>query len=261
MKAWVSPGRALRFRPSSSVSLGDDDRRQVERRRAAATRLVGPSSGPAERVAGAPPAYLMAHGSSDIARQCELLTPVPSPRQVRVVATPGRSPGEWHLDVASRDRPGLLAACSGVLSAWGLDVVQAVLATWADGAALEAFVVRSPLAPDPSVLQPALEASLDQPPWSPPVTDARVTFDDRASALYTSCDVRAADRPTLLHAVAVAIATAGADVHAARVTTTAGVAHDRFDLSDRYGKKLDAALRASIRTRITDGVPAARRGR
>jgi [protein-PII] uridylyltransferase len=170
-----------------------------------------------------------------------------------VVLTPGRVCGTWNLDVASRDRPGLLAAFTGVLAGSGIEVVQAVLATWDDGGALEAFILRSAVHPDSHALQDAFEAMLELPLSSPAVVDAHVAFDDGASPLYTRCDVRAADQPGLLHAIAVAIATAGADVHAARVTTTEGMAHDRFDLSDRTGHKLDAYLQEAIRTGILFG--------
>jgi [protein-PII] uridylyltransferase len=163
--------------------------------------------------------------------------------------------------VASRDRSGLLAAFTGVLVGSGIEVVQAVLATWDDGGALEAFVVRSANPPDSQGLQNAFEASLEVPLSSPAVADAHVTFDDGASALYTCCDVRAADRPGLLHAMAVAIAAAGADVHAARVTTIDGVARDRFDLSDRSCHKLDATLEEAIRAGVLCGVIGLRVGR
>jgi [protein-PII] uridylyltransferase len=208
----------------------------------------------AARIAMAPPGYLLAHAGSDVARHCALLSPVPAPGEARVVVTPGRAPGQWHLDVASRDRPGLLAAFTGVLAGSGVEVVQAVLATWDDGGALEAFVVRSANPPDSHALQSAFEASLDQPLSSSAVVDADVTFDDTVSALYTSCEVRAADRPGLLHSVAVAIATAGADVHAARVTTVDSLARDRFDLSDRSRYKLDATLKEAIRACVLCGV-------
>lgn len=213
------------------------------------------------RMADAPPGYLEVHGPSDIARHCELLSSVPAPGEVRAVVTPGRAAGQWHLDVAALDRPGLLAAFTGVLTIWGVDVSQAVLATWDDGAALEAFVVRSAVPPDTAALQTAFAAALDRPLWSPPVPDASITFDREASPLYTACEVRAVDRPGLLHAVAVAIATAGADVHAAGITTIDGVACDRFDLSDGHGAKLDAALEAAVRRHIVTGVPAPTRRR
>ncbi|MBV8305272.1 MAG: hypothetical protein JOZ04_13760, partial [Acidimicrobiia bacterium] len=68
------------------------------------------------------------------------------------------------------------------------------------------------------------------------------------------CDVRAGDRPGLLHALAVSIAVAGADIHAARVATAGGLAHDVFDLSDASGHKLDAVLQDAIRARLRAGV-------
>jgi UTP:GlnB (protein PII) uridylyltransferase len=245
------PGRHS-DRPEVPV-LGDEHRGPVDRRRAAAVGLVEDGSGAATRIADAPPGYLLVHGSSDIARHCELLCPLPLPSEVRVEATPGRTRGEWHVDVATRDRRGLLAAFTGVLAAANVDVVQAVLATWDDGAALEAFVVRCDDAPDGLALQHAFVASLREPLEACPVGDAGVTFDDSTSALYTQCDVRAADRPGLLHALAVAMASAGADVHAARVRTAGGLAHDVFDLSDPTGRKLDTGLENRIRSCLREG--------
>jgi [protein-PII] uridylyltransferase len=233
----------------------------VERRVASAVRLVGDDCAAAARIPSAPAASLLTHDSADVARHAALLSPVPPAGEVRAAITPGPVPGAWHLDVAARDRPGLLVACSGVLAARGIDVVQAVVATWDDGAALEAFVVRSPDPPDAPSLQDALEASLSRPQSSPPVPDADVVFDHEASSVYTACEVRAGDRPGLLHALAVAVAAAGADVHAARVATVAGVAVDRFDLTDGAGGKLDRRLEAAIRTRIRTGVTAPARRR
>jgi len=94
-----------------------------------------------------------------------------------------------------------------------------------------------------------------------PVVDARVSFTNGASPLYTSCDVHAANRPGLLHAIAVAIASTGADVHAARVTTVDGHAHDRFDVSDQDGHRLDAGLEDAIRVGVQLGVTATARSR
>lgn len=235
------------------MTVIDDHQDALTRRRVAATRLVQPGPS-ADRIATAPPGYLLAHASSDVARHAALLASLPAPAEVRVVATPGRVTGAWHLDVATRDRRGLLAAFTGVLATSGIDVAQAVLATWDDGAALQAFVVRSTTPPDPPTLQPALEASLRAPLGSDPVEDVTLSFDDTASALYTRCDVRAPDRPGMLHAIAVAIATAGADVHAARVTTSDRAAHDIFDLSDRRGRKLDVSLQQTIGDHLRDGV-------
>jgi len=228
-----------------------DDR--LDTRRSRAIGLAGNDPAVAARVATAPPAYALAHGPSDIVRHAALLTPVPSGSEVRSVLTPGVRSGEWRLDVIAFDRPGLLAACTGVLAALGIEVIQAVLATWDDGAALEAFVVRSAVPPDATEIGRRCAAALDQPLWSPPVPDAHIVFSDDASPLYTACTVTAADQPGLLHAIAVAITAAGADVHAARVDTDDGVARDHFDLADRAGNRLDAAACGTIRAIIARG--------
>src|SRR4051794_5411431 len=187
----------------------------VALRRAAAARLIQGhhAGGPATaRAATAPAGYVLTQGTSDLARHCELLASLPVEGEVRVVATPGRRPGTWHLDVGSRDRPGLLAAFTGGLAEHELDVVQAVVATWDDRAALQAFVVTSRSTPNAGRLEHALAASLGGPLVGAPVPDAEVAFRHTDGALYTSCDVRAPDRPGLLHALAVAIASAGADI-------------------------------------------------
>lgn len=212
------------------------------------------------RVATAPEAYLSVHDPADVARQCALLTPVPAPGEVRVVTAP-RAVGQWHLDVGARDRVGLLACFTGVLAAFEVDVAQAVVATWPDGAALEAFVVRSADPPDVEALVPAFEASLAAPLSSVPLPDAAVVFDDSLSSAYTACEVRAGDRAGLLHAIAVAFAAAGVDVHGASVTTSAGFAVDRFDLTDRLGCKLSPSRQDAVRRLLADGVTPQRRRR
>jgi UTP:GlnB (protein PII) uridylyltransferase len=136
------------------------------------------------------------------------------------------------------------------LTTAAIDVTQAVLATWADGAALEAFVVRSHEPPDVVALQDAFESSLRAPLFPRPVANAEMTFTEPTGALYTSCEIVAPDQPGLLHSIAGAFADARVDVHAARVTTVNGVARDRFDLSDSNGNRLDAQVKQAVRVRI-----------
>lgn len=219
-------------------------------RRAAARRLVDEAA--AARVATAPAGYLYVHDSTDVARHCSLLSTLPAADEVRVVVTPGRAAGEWRLDVGARDRVGLLASFTGVLAERRIDVVQAVLATWDDGAALQAFIVRSAAPPDCGALQLELAASLNRSLAAPVVFDATVEFDDQASPLYTACQVTAPDQPGLLHAVAVAFAGAGVDVHAAAVETNGRLAHDRFDLS-HSGRKLGPSVQRTLHSAISTG--------
>ena len=119
--------------------------------------------------------------------------------------------------MASRDRPGLLATVSGVLSDTGLSVQDAVVATWADGGALESFRVlpTKPKLPDADALTAAIVEAFDRPLEAPPTPGAEAAFDDDASPWYTLCEVRSVDRPGLLHAITAAFASAGVDVHSA----------------------------------------------
>jgi UTP:GlnB (protein PII) uridylyltransferase len=188
-----------------------------------------------DRIATAPPGYARVQTRADLIRHAAMLETLPGPREVRVVTTPGRVAGTWNLDLAARDRPGLLARFAGVLAGHGIDVVQAVIATWDDGAALQAFVVRAPAAaPEPREFERALDRRL----LPVPIHGAAAAFDNDASPDYTLCEVTAPDRPGLLHAIAVAFAHADVDIHAASVTTVDGIARDRFDLTDARGDQL-----------------------
>lgn len=246
-----------------SALLDPDARRRLHARKDAAARVAGSGAALLARIAAAPEGYALVHHASDIARHGRLLTPRPGRAEVRVVVTPGREAAEWHVDAAGRDRPGLLAAITGVLTGEGMDVTQAVVATWDDGAALQALVVRSATAPDPARLQVRFAAALRGPAGWSGVADAGIRFDDGASPVFTACQVRATDRPGLLHDITSGMAAVGVDIHAARATTVAGTAMDHFDLTDGSGRKLDTALKAAVHRALRTG-PAAepsRRGR
>lgn len=233
--------------------VGADYASQVQSRLGAATRMANDNAALQERIATAPPAYALANTSSDILRHAQLLEPLCGSGEVRVLATPGRVPGTWNLDLASLDRPRLLAMFTGILVHEAIEVERAVLATWDDGAALQALVVKSAAAPDVAALQRSLEWSLTQGFYAPPVKGATVTFDQDASSIYTACEVTAPDRPGLLHAIAVAIAASGADIHAASVETVGGVARDRFDLSDENHEKLQEITSTVIEQNLRAG--------
>jgi [protein-PII] uridylyltransferase len=167
--------------------------------------------------------------------------------------------GSWWIDVAARDRPALLATVTGVLARAGLNVADAVVATWDDGAAIEAFTVRSPVPPDTAALTVAVTDRLGEAPVSQPLPDADVGFDHQASPWHTVCEVRSPDRPGLLHDVAAAFDAAGVDVLAADLHTEDDLVIDRFDVVDRDGAKLAARHEEAVRRFVREGVAARRR--
>jgi Na+:H+ antiporter len=246
---------------------GLDARNLVERRRSEAVRVAGDDPAVTERIALAPRTYLLAQDAADIARQAALLEPLPPRGRARVAAsqleataTRGR---EWRVEVASRDRPGLLATVSGVLTESGLSVQEAVVATWGDGGALDSFRVlpTTKTPPDADALTAAIVEAFKRPLDAPPTPGAQVVFDDDASPWYTLCDVRCVDCPGLLHAITVGFASAGVDVHSARVRTVEGEAVDRFEVTDRNGRKLGEPAKRAVIEAVTGGVRTGRRGR
>jgi Kef-type K+ transport system membrane component KefB len=237
---------------------GLDARNLVERRRNEALRLAGHAPAVAERIKHAPRPYLLSQDAADVARQARLLEPLPSRGRARVAVQPVGE-GEWQVEVVSRDRPGLLARVSGELVRHDLDVVDATIATWDDGGALDAFRVRSPYPPDAEILREAIESSFEWPITSEPEPNAVVEFDDAGSPWYTLCEVRVHDHPGFLHAVTTGFAAGGANVHSARVTTVDGVAVDTFELTDRNGRKLDEDAKRAITSAIHEGVTSRRK--
>lgn len=238
---------------------GRDAANAIEQRRAAAARL---STDPAvqERIRAAPRAYVLATTPGDLARQAAMCEPPPRPDEPRVSVTPAGG-GRWRVEVVARDRVGLLAADTYVLTEAGLDVAEATVATWGDRCALASFVAVAATEPAAGELEARLRAVLKRPRSSAPVPDATVTFDGQASPWHTLCRVQAPDHPGLLYAVTSAFAAAGASVHSAKIATVAGRADDLFALTDANGHKLTPAVEEGIRRVLAAGGGRPRRRR
>jgi Kef-type K+ transport system membrane component KefB len=241
---------------------GLDARNLVERRRLEARRLINGDRGATERIELAPRAYVIATDATGLAHQARLLEPLPRPGRARVaVFTDAR--GTSRIDVAARDRPGLLATVVGVLDEAGFAVLDALVATWPDGGAIESFATCPAAARSGALvardLEAAIERALHEWPIAIPAPDADVRFDDAGSPWYTICEVRAPDRRGLLRAITVGLANAGVVVHSARVQTTEGDAVDAFEVTDANGRKLEPDLKATVVRSITEGVLPRRR--
>lgn len=201
--------------------------------------------------------YVIAHDPATIARHAELVEPAPRGRTVRVNVLDGPRDGEWDVDIATRDTRGLLARITQVLAARGLDVVSADLATWPDGAVLDSFTVRSPQRPNPSQIAFDLEQSLRGRIPAPRRLRIGAThgltlrLDNDAHPWHSTVVVSGADQPGLLQAIAAAFARANVNVHHARIATDGGVVADRFEVSDRHGRKISAAQMARVESQLS----------
>ena len=223
---------------------GLEARNAVSQRRAEASRLTGDPA-VRDRIDAAPRAYVLATPAEDLARHAALCEPPPPGADFRVAVTAAvGGPGRWTVDVVARDRVGLLARETQVFADAGLDVRQATLATWGDGVALASFRVDGG-EPDAA----SLEAGLREAPARStltPATGVEVSFDHLGSPWHSLCRVEAPDRPGLLHTLAAAFASAGVNVHAARIAGHDSVVLDEFELTGRDGAKLDRNAEEAI---------------
>jgi UTP:GlnB (protein PII) uridylyltransferase len=138
-------------------------------------------------------------------------------------------------------------------------VLDAVVATWDDGGAIESFTVRSAGRPDAAALTMAVTEALGIPPTSRPLPDADVAFDHLASPWHTVVEVRSPDRPALLHDVAAALDAAGIDIQAAALSAEDQLVIDRFEVVDRNGAKLEPRHEEAVRRHLWQGVGPRRR--
>ena len=201
------------------------------------------------RLEAAPPTFLLALDPVELARQARLVEPLPRRGDVRVAVSPESEPDRWRIDVACRDRTGILARLAWALADADLNIVAASLVTWPDGGVLDSFVVSSGQRPNPRDLAGRMEQAVRGRHTSTVPIDVVVTFDDEAAPWYTVCVTRGQDRVGLLASIASAFDDAKVDVHAARLTITVedSVVESRFEVTDRYGRKLDAGRKAAVR--------------
>ncbi len=175
--------------------------------------------------------------------------------------------GSYRLDIFDHDRLGLFADTAGLLAAEGFVVRTAVLRT-VDGVAANEWHIESPsgAAPDADRLVRGLIrlAAGDRAPLqalhrrrtaagrpaSRSVTgspgQARALVVPGASADATVLEVRADDRPALLHELGLAFAGAGLSVRSAHIATYAGQTLDTFYLTDPGGGQLAPSAVAQI---------------
>jgi [protein-PII] uridylyltransferase len=172
--------------------------------------------------------------------------------------------------------PGIFSKIAGVLAAKGLQILDAQIATLADGIVIDSFRVADgdyPGGPPPhrmtdvreaiaAVLQGRclLESLVEAasrfgagrrgvPLHEPTVVQIDIETSDR----YTIIDVFADDRQGLLYVITRAIFELGLSVHGARISTKLDQIVDVFYVTDQQGRKVDDAPRCQI---ITDTITA-----
>jgi len=179
--------------------------------------------------------------------------------------------GGLEVIVVAPDRVGMLAAVAGVLSLNRLTVRSASTQT-SGTIAVQVWQVLPEYGDPPAVdrlredVRRALDGTLDVGERlarreessvvrsGVPVPPPRVDVVHGASATATVLEIRAHDRPALLHRIGAALAAAKVDVRSALVTTLGSEAVDVFYLVDSGGDPLDdeaaRGLAQSVRTAL-----------
>jgi [protein-PII] uridylyltransferase len=188
---------------------------------------------------------------------------------VKVIATGG----SHRLDITDLDRVGLFADTAGLLAAEGHTVRTAILRT-VDAVAVNEWHVESPggAVPDPARIERGL-ARLGRGDRGPLATldrrrahvarpsghsdlgtpgQARALVVPGASSDATVLEVRAQDRPGLLHELGAALAGAGISVRSAHIATYAGQTLDTFYLTGSDGLPLPPARVAQAVSLVID---------
>ncbi len=211
-----------------------------------------------ERIESAPISYLLSTDPEVVVRHLSLLNHLGRRGRIAAAVTGPDASGTGSIDLAAQDAVGLLARSTGVLEDLGLTIDEAAIATWTDGAAVQTFRVKpvSSFFPTAGEIERDLTRAFETPLHSGPLPDAVIRFDNVGSPWHTLCEVRATDRPGLLHAVSVAFAAAGVDVHGARISTADELAFDVFELTQVGAGKVGVAVQDTVSSFLRSGVNA-----
>ncbi len=220
----------------------------------------------------APRIYWLSFPEAEIVRHVRHV--VEAGETTNVAVRTDRERGVTTVLVYTPDQPALAARIAGALAACRAEILEARLATFTNGFALDSFLVQAPEGPDvkrfsarirktvlgvledPASL-PARLAAL--PPALPERASAvfrppaRVIIDNSLGSVHTVIEVNALDRPGLLHDLAASLSELGLRIGSAKVATYGEKAVDVFYVKNRAGLKIeDPTALEHIRTTLLE---------
>ncbi|MGC2647850.1 MAG: [protein-PII] uridylyltransferase [Candidatus Sulfotelmatobacter sp.] len=221
-------------------------------------------------VEGFPQRYLLVHSAEEVMTHMEMaerfgLDPV------QVDLKRGR---HWYeLTLVTKDRPSLFATLTGVLAAWGMNIVKANAFSNQAGIVVDSLYFTDRFRTLELNLSEwdrfkksiaavlAGEADLDRmlrdrqraekQVKAKVVVETRIDFDDECSSTSTLLQVIAQDRPRLLHRVSSCLSRQHCNIEIALIDTEGQMAIDTFYLTSE-GKKLPATLQKKVEQALLD---------
>jgi len=192
------------------------------------------------RITHAPASYALTHTPQQLLEHALLVEPMPRSGDARIVVLPTQSNDQWLVNIACRDRSALLARLSGALSSLNLNVLNAEIATWADGAVLDIFTVQSSVEPRIGAVSDAVQRSLQtrNVKTSGGPYKLTVRLDHSAHPWHSIMRVEGEDHTGLLRDITATLAKLKVIIHHAQIGTDQGRVHNMFEISDAHGRKL-----------------------
>ena len=192
------------------------------------------------RITHAPASYALSHSPEQMVQHAELVEPSPRPGQARVAVHATDKPDIWLINIACRDQTALLARLSSALSSLNLNVLGADITTWGDGAVLDIFTVQSSTPPNHAEVTKSVISALGgrRVKVSGQPLALHVVVDNSAHPWHSVLTVTGPDRSGLLRDVTSTLADLKMVIHHAFISTTNDAVENKFEISDRHGRKL-----------------------